>query len=389
MLLYELPTPCVLIERRRLVANIDAMQRRATANDVNLRPHIKTHRSSDVARRQLDAGAKGITVAKTSEAEVFVSAGFDDVRIAYPVIGADKWERILSMQSAAHLSFCIDTPVAARAASDFFEARGAAVDVLLEVDTGHHRSGVDPAAASAVETAQLIEALPGIQLVGILTHAGHAYHGPQEGETRHEALRRISDTERDTMLHFASELRQADISAVAHRDFTISIGSTPTMSAFENTELDGFRISEIRPGNYVFHDMTQVSLGSARLQDCALTILATVVSRRRLSSGGERLFLDAGSKMLTSDTGALTDGYGQILFNASTMTPLPHARLSTLSEEHGWVDVPGGATLEIGDRVRVVPNHACVVANMVDNVHLVDGETFIADLPVSARGHSQ
>ena len=387
-LLDELETPAILIDRVRLDANIRRMQTLAERNDVALRPHVKTHRSVAVARLQRDAGAQGLTVAKPAEAEVFIDHGFDDIRIAYPVVGGRRLERVARLLSRARVSFCVDTREGADAASAYLSAQGFEAEVLLEVDTGHHRTGVDPSHPQAVDLARHITGLPGLRLVGILTHAGHGYFGPGEGETKRDALSRTAAEERDTMLRFAATLREAGIPGVDPNTFEISIGSTPTISAFENREFEGFSVTEIRPGNYVFNDAIQTSLGVARLTDCALTVLATVVSRHRDADGTERVFIDAGKKVLTSDRGFATKGHGILLFNASTMTPLPHAQIVSLSEEHGWVRIPGGATLAVGDRVRIVPNHACVVMSTVDNAWLVGGDQATEQIEVEARGQS-
>lgn len=386
MIIDDLSTPCILVERRRLDANLEQMQARATANRVALRPHTKTHKSVAIARHQRGVGAQGITVAKVGEAEVFVEDGFDDVRLAYPVVGRDKHERLLALMDRARLSFCVDTLEAARQASAVYAEQEREADVLVEIDTGYGRCGVrwdDPDLVAFVEA---VAGLPGLALVGILTHAGNAYYGPEEGETKEQALRRVMAEERDRMLDVADRLQAAGVPGVRPDAFTISVGSTPSMRYFENRKQDGFRITEIRPGNYVFHDAIQASLGAATLQDCALTVLATVISKHRDRSGRERLFLDAGRKVFTSDTGSLTDGYGIILYNPAQMVVHPHAHLTGLSEEHGWVQVRGGATFSVGDRVRVVPNHACVVVNTQDTLYLVDGENVIHEWPVDARG---
>ncbi len=381
--LNDLPTPCLLIEHSRLTANISAMQARADAQGVRLRPHIKTHKSTALARRQQEAGARGVTVATAGEAECFARAGFDDIRIAYPAIGSDRLARIADLGALARVSFCIDTVPGARAASEFFAARGAVAEVLIEVNTGQHRCGVDPEDARAVALARTVAESPGMRLAGILTHAGQVYKGPPEGISKEEAIRAVSRRERDTMLRFAMRLREAGL---AEPDsFEISIGSTPTMHAFENRREGGFLITEIRPGNYIFHDAMQAALGAATLKDCALTVLTTVVSRHRTASGRERLFADAGSKTVASDQGALTDGYGQLLYDARRMEPLPHARIASLSEEHAWIDVPGGSTLEVGDRIRFVPNHACVCMHLHETAWLVNGEDVLEAVPVDAR----
>ena len=381
--LNDLPTPCLLIERSRLGANLSAMQARADAQGVRLRPHIKTHKSTVLARMQQEAGARGVTVATVGEAEHFTRAGFDDIRIAYPVIGQDRLERVANLYADALLSFCVDTVSGVRAASDFFAARGISAEVLIEVNVGQNRCGVDPEDARVVSFARTVAESPGIRLAGILTHAGQVYKGPPEGVSKEEAIRTVSRHERDAMLRFAGRLREAGLAEPGA--FEISIGSTPTMHLFENREEGGFRITEIRPGNYVFHDAMQVALGAVALTDCALTVLTTVVSRHRTASGRERLFADAGSKTVTSDQGALTDGYGQLLYDGLRMERLPHARIAALSEEHAWINVPGGSTLEVGDRIRFVPNHACVCMHLYETAWLVDGEEVIDALPIDAR----
>ncbi len=383
MTIDELPTPCLIVDRGRLERNLASMQEKATANSVALRPHVKTHKSVALARKQLDQGAVGITVAKVGEAERFVAAGFDDVRIAYPVIGTDKWERVRDLQNRARISFCVDTFEGAQAASGFFDGSGAKAEILLEVNSGHNRCGVSPADPRSVDLARRVAELPGLHLAGILTHAGQSYHGPAENESAEDSLRRVSCHERDTMLQFAARL--ADAGIAERGAFEISIGSTPSMRYFENIDLDGFRITEIRPGNYVFHDAIQVGLGVADLEQCALTALTTVVSRHR-TDGRDRLFVDAGKKVLTSDTGARTSGFGVLLYNPRTMEPLPHASITGLSEEHGWIEVGGGSTLSVGDRVRIVPNHACVAVNTQDLLYVVDGDEVVDTWPVDARG---
>ena len=384
--LADLSTPCLLIDAVRLRRNIAQMNAKASDNNVRLRPHTKTHKSIAIARQQAAHGASGITVAKVGEAETFVAAGFEDVRIAYPLIGDDKHERLLALMEQARISFCVDTPAGAEAASAFYDAHDQPAEVLMEVDVGHGRCGVPwDRAEDAVALARHIAALPGLRLAGILTHAGQAYHGPRDGESVDDALQRASAEERDRMLHVAAQLHAADVPGATPDAFTISIGSTPSMRYFENATRDGFRITEIRPGNYVFFDATQVGLGAATLDDCALTVLTTVVSRRD-DADGTRLYLDAGKKVTTTDTGACTEGYGILLSDSPARTPLADATITGMSEEHGWVRTPHDTPLQVGDRVQFVPNHACVTVNTQDAMHLVDGDAAQDTLPVDARG---
>lgn len=386
-LLDDLSTPALLVDAGRLQRNLSRMQANADANDVVLRPHTKTHKSVAIARRQVQEGAQGITVAKVGEAETFVEAGFDDVRIAYAVIGTEKHERITALMETVDVSFCVDTVDGAEAASAFYAARDLTANVLMEVDVGHGRCGVPWDSDEGVDLARRVTELPGLHLAGLLTHAGQAYHGPEsDDESPAEALRRVSAAERDRMLDLAVRLRAAGIPGAEPGKLEISIGSTPTMRYFENRTEGGFAITEIRPGNYVFYDAIQVGLGAAELGDCALTVLTTVISKRRDPSGTERLYCDAGKKVVTTDTGYDTDGYGTLLYNAAAMRPHPHAHLHRLSEEHAWVRVPGGATFGVGDRLRFVPNHACVTVNTQDTLHLVEEDEVLETLPVDARG---
>ncbi|MEF8817558.1 MAG: alanine racemase [Salinibacter sp.] len=387
MTLPDLSTPALLVEQSRLEANLAAMQAKADANDVTLRPHAKTHKSVALARRQRDRGAAGLTVATVREAETFVDAGFEDVRVAYPVTGLDTHERLQSLRDEATISFTVDTPAGAEQASAVYAEADDSVDVLIEVDVGHGRCGVHWSDEDAAGTlAQRIATLPGLQLAGILTHAGQAYDGPSDGETRDEALRRAARQERDRMLSVASALSEAAGSALDPGAFEISIGSTPSMAAFENAERDGFRVTEIRPGNYVMHDAMQVALGAAALDDCALTVLTTVISTQTKPDGSHHAFVDAGKKVFTTDTGAGTDGYGVALADAASMQPHPGLRVDRLSEEHGWLTVDAGVDLEVGDRLRIVPNHACVTVANQDRLHVVDGDTGVDTWTVDARG---
>ena len=382
----DLPTPAIFIEASILSANLQQMQGRAEAQNVRLRPHTKTHKSIVLAQRQIDLGASGLTVAKTGEAEVYAEAGFTDICVAYPLIGEEKYARVQRLMEKVRLSFCVDTFEGARMASAYFHNQGKRADVLIEVDTGYGRCGVYWEDPDSIAFTKEVATLPGLNLRGILTHAGQSYKAREEGVTKAKALTRASNAERDTMLAFASRLAEAGVPGVTPESFEISVGSTPSMKYFENKEHKGFRVTEIRPGNYLFNDAIQVAVGSATLKNCALTVQTTVVSKHRNPSGSERLFLDAGRKVFTGDTGAGTVGYGVLLYNPRTMQALPHAQINGLSEEHGWVKVPGGSTLDVGNKVRVVPNHACVVVNGQDQLYLVDGHDVVETLKVDARG---
>ena len=387
MTLSALPTPALLIEQSRLQANLATMQARADANDVALRPHTKTHKSVALANEQRNRGAEGLTVATVKEAETFIDAGFDDVRVAYPVTGRNKHERLRALRADSKISFTVDTVAGADQASAVYAEADIPVDVLIEVDVGHGRCGVHWADdAAAVTLARRIASLSGLHLAGILTHAGQAYDGPSNGETEADALRRASRQERDRMLSVASALAEADGVNVTPDNFEISVGSTPSMAAFTNATRDGFRVTEIRPGNYVMHDAMQVALGAATLGDCALTVRTTVVSTQQKPDGTAHAFVDAGKKVFTTDTGYGTDGHGIALADAAQMRPHPNLHVDHLSEEHGWLTMTGDADLTVGDRLRIVPNHACVTVATQDTLHVVDGPSVVDRWSVDARG---
>lgn len=384
MLITDLDTPSLIVDLRRLEANLDQFQQIADRNGVSLRPHTKTHKSVAVAREQQEGGVTGITVAKPSEASVFAKAGFRDIRIAYPVIGKHKWERIAGLiREGIRISFCVDTIEGANAASSFFKEEGLTAEVLVEVNTGHHRTGITWDHPDAVGIVRQISENDGISVVGLLTHGGQGYHGPKEGESLRDARVRAMTEERDRILTLANRLHDAD---VLDASAEISVGSTPTISVFENRQEGPFRVTEIRPGNYVFRDAQQVALGTTPLSQCALTVLTQVISVQPQTDGTTRLFVDAGKKVLTSDKGYNIIGHGTLLYDPLRMTALPHATIHSLSEEHGWISVPGASTLEVGDRVRIVPNHACVVVATASELHIADGEEIVATWKVDAHG---
>ena len=355
----DLPTPAVLIDLDRVERNVGAMADRARAAGVKLRPHAKTHKSPDIARLQRAAGAAGLSVAKTSEAEVFADAGFDDLFVAFPVVGADKGRRLLALSDRVRLAVGVDSEEGARTLAAPFHAAGRTLDVMLKVDVGLHRVGVEP--ASAPEHARRIAEIPGLRLRGIFTHAGHAYSGESPAD-----VAALGRSEGEILASVAAAL-QGD----GHGPLEVSVGSTPTA----RHAMTAAGVTECRPGNYVYHDASQVSLGTCGLDDCALTVLATVVS---VPAPG-RAVLDAGSKTVSSDPlrphGA---GFGWILGTKS--------RLARLSEEHGVIDVAAGDAFHVGQQVRILPNHACVVSNLHDVVLAVRGDRVVGPLRIAARG---
>lgn len=369
MQLSSLPTPQVLIDRRRLVANIDRVQSLASSAGLRLRPHAKTHKSPVIARMQLDRGAVGICCAKVGEAEVFAAAGIDNIRLPYPVNPANA-SRVLALMDRASVSIIVDHPAVARGWSDAMTRAGRTLDVLIKIDVGFHRCGIDPDAAGALDFIRAIDALPGLKLRGLLSHAGHGYSAASEDE-----LSAIAAREAEILTTLGERARASGI-ALDER----SVGATPTLRFSVRQR----GLTELRPGNYVYFDRTQVALGAASLDDCAMTVLATVVSK----PAADRIVLDCGSKTLTSDQArgiAKAPGYGAVLNGAGDAID-ESLFIERLSEEHAVVRVSGRTALEPGDRVRVLPNHSCVVSNLVDAVRLVNGDEVIETLAVAARG---
>ena len=371
MRLSDLPTPQVLVDRSRLLNNIARVQALADHAGARLRPHAKTHKSPVVAQWQIDRGAAGICCAKIGEAEVFAAAGIADIRLPYPVNPANA-ARLMALMDRTSISIIVDHLAVARGWSDAMQKSGRTLDVLIKVDVGFHRCGIDPEEAHALDFIRAVASMPGLRLRGLLSHAGHGYHAASEDELCAVAMREaeILTTLRDAARTSGIELQE------------LSVGATPTLR-FSASRAGQGRLTELRPGNYVYFDRTQVALGAARLDECALTVLATVVSKHP-----GRIILDCGSKTLTNDQArgiAAAPGQGAVLVEDGSAED-EALMIERLSEEHATVRVHGGTRLEPGARVRVVPNHSCVVSNMVDVVRLVEGEEIVESLPVAARG---
>jgi D-serine deaminase-like pyridoxal phosphate-dependent protein len=355
----DLSTPAVLVDLDVLERNIARMAARARGAGVRLRPHAKTHKCPAIARLQRAAGAWGLSVAKVGEAEVFADAGFDDLFVAYPAVGEDKGRRLVALADRVRLAAGVDSVEGASTLARPFRDAGRRLDVMLKIDVGYGRVGVTP--DRAVALARELADLPGLRLRGVFTHAGHGYLA----ETK-PGVDEIARQEGVRLAGAATALRAAGLPVEE-----VSVGSTPT--APRSMGVEG--VTECRPGNYVFHDASQVDLGTCETSDCALTIVATVVS----VPAPDRAVVDAGSKTLSSDPlRPRAGGYGRLLGRES--------RVEKLSEEHGVIAVVPGESFRVGERVRVLPNHACVVANLHDQLIGVSGDHVEAVLEVAARG---
>lgn len=369
MRITSLPTPQVIVDVPRARANIDRMQHAADASRVRLRPHAKTHKIPQVARWQIDRGAVGICCAKVGEAEVFAAHGIEDIRLPYPVHPVNA-PRIIALMDRARVSLIVDNLDVAGGWSEAMTAAGRELPVLVKVDVGFHRCGIDPASEDSGQTVASVASMPGLRFAGLLSHAGHGYGASSERELRHVAEKEIE---------LLNDVAQASGVAIPE----ISVGATPT--ARFSLEVADRGITELRPGNYVYFDRTQVGLGAATRAECALTVLARVVSR----PAPDRVILDCGSKTLSSDGArgfATSGGYGSVLADLESDEEDSTLVIERLSEEHATVKASAACRLRPGDLVRVLPNHSCVVSNLVEYVQFANGLDLLETVRVEARG---
>ena len=369
--LSTVPTPRAFIDRPRLQNNIAKMQALANGARVRLRPHAKTHKSPVIARMQLDAGAIGVCCAKLGEAEVLADAGIRDIRLPYPINPANAPRVVALLDRGVRLSIIVDNRQVAEDWSAAMTAATKTLDVLVKVDVGFHRCGVNPDSPAVVDDIRAVSELAGLRFRGLLSHAGQGYSAASEDE-----LAEIADREATILTAIASGLRERGVEVTE-----ISVGATPTARFV--TRQRG--VTEMRPGNYVFFDRTQVGLGAASVDDCALWIVSTVVSR----PAATRVVFDAGSKTLTNDGlrgfGTPT-GHGLVSRDLAMTAADSSIVIERLSEEHAVARVPAECPLRVGDRVRILPNHSCVVSNLMDELLMVEGTTVVDTLPVAARG---
>jgi D-serine deaminase-like pyridoxal phosphate-dependent protein len=319
----DVATPTAVVDLDRLESNLVRWQEHCDRIGLANRPHVKSHKCVEIAQRQVALGAAGVTCQTLYEAEVMVDAGIKDVLVPYNIVGGRKLERLALLLERATVRVTVDDPALLSGLGGAAGDAGRELGVLVDCDTGLGRTGV----ASPQEAADLAAAIartPGLCFAGLLT-----YPSPP-------AAREFLET--------ASAL-------VERRGLpaeTVSAGGTPSM--WRSDELRPL-VTEYRVGTYAFHDRSTVAAGAATLDEVALTVAATVVSRR-----DGRAILDAGSKALSSDLGA-EDGFGLVL-------EAPSSTLERLNEEHGYLTLAGGDDLELGQQVRVVPNHVCVVVNL-------------------------
>jgi len=359
----ELDTPVLLVDESIVERNIERMQALADRYQVSLRPHIKTHKMSGLAKRQLAAGACGIAVAKLGEAEMMAAAGTGDIQIANELVGELKLARLRKLCETVKVSCAVDSPVHVRALAEVGQNLTEEIPLFIEIDTGLHRCGLTND-NEILNLARVITDKKWVRLHGILTHAGHVYAAGSKDQ-----VEQIGSAEGERMVRIADMLRRHGFPCPV-----VSVGSTPTVRY--SAAVAG--VTEIRPGHYIFNDMMQVALGSATVDDCALTVLVTVIS---CSTNG-RVVIDAGSKALALDRGA----HGNALLPGYGYCHEQNCWVERLSEEHGVI-TGEVETVSIGRRLRIIPNHACAVVNGFDEAWLVAGDRVKQRMRIDARGH--
>jgi D-serine deaminase-like pyridoxal phosphate-dependent protein len=359
MNLETIKTPSLIVDAARMKRNAEQITARAGQLNVALRPHVKTHRCFEIAKLQVEGNAGGIMVSTLSEAHFFSRHGFSDITYGIPIEAGKFAEAIAIAQNSERFSVLTDDAETVKSLNETARRENIKLDVFVKIDCGYHRCGVEPGTKEAMEIPRLISDSSNLNFAGILTHAGHSYHArtPQE-------LLKVAQQERDVMKSMAEELRGAGLTVP-----TISVGSTPTMSAIDHLE----GITELRCGNYIFYDAFQATIGSCRFEDCALTVLAAIVHR---DGQRKKIIVDAGAVALSKDRGAVefdsACGYGRVLDLAGNDLNL---RVETLSQEHGEISVPDEAVfnkLKVGSRVRILANHSCLTALQHSHYHVLE-----------------
>ncbi|WP_165423340.1 alanine racemase [Ktedonosporobacter rubrisoli] len=361
----DIDTPALLVNEERLEANIQRYANMAAQNGVRLRPHIKTHKTLEIASRQLRAGAGGITVAKLSEAEVFSAAGIRDIFVAYPVIGREKAERAARLARESHLIVGVESAVGIQQLSEAAASAGATIFVRVEIDSGLKRTGVAP--EKAEELCRQAMAAPGLELDGIFTFRGASFAGATSSDPQV-----LGRQEGELMVALTTRLREAGIPIKE-----VSIGSTPTSSGA--VLVPG--VTEVRPGTYVFFDRMTTGAGTSTYAEIALSILATVVSR----PAPDLAVIDAGSKTFCGDVipeKVGLEGYGITTDGKSGL-------VERMNEEHGIVRLAPGFSPQIGDKLTFFPNHVCTSVNLSDELLVIRDGSVKDAWSVAARGRRQ
>ena len=361
MLISELETPAVIVDLDVMERNLSRMADYCRQHQLLLRPHTKSHKIPQLAKRQIESGATGITVAKLGEAEVMLNAGITDILIAYPIVGDDKTSRLAKLAEQAHVSVALDSEEAARGISDAATRLGKRIGVLVEMDVGFGRCGLSHE-HDLLTLAQTITTLPGLEFRGLMFFPGHFGVGPEQRAALRMQVNDFLDRCFETFEHAGIPLP------------IVSGGSTPT--AYESGLFHG--VNEVRPGMYIFNDRNTVAIDAAALEDCALSVVVTVVS----TAVSGRAIVDGGSKTFSYDRFQAGDGRGFGLVRED-----PAVEVERLTEEHGHLNVARSERhFRIGDRLSIIPNHVCTTVNMHDEIYGVRGGQVETVWRVEGRG---
>jgi D-serine deaminase-like pyridoxal phosphate-dependent protein len=364
MQISEIDTPALLVDLDVMERNLRRVADYTNSHGLRLRPHTKTHKSPRIGRRQLEMGAAGLTVAKVGEAEVMLGAQPADMLIAYPVIGRSKLERLMAVARKTRVTMALDSLGVAQQLSEAAQAAGVDVGVLAETDVGLGRVGVSPG-PELLDLARGIQRLPGLALKGIAFYPGHIKDNGEPGRAALAALGRLIQCILDDFRREGIAVR------------IVSGGSTPSL--YHSHELAG--LNEIRPGTYVYNDWNTVRSGGCGLEDCAASLLVTVVSTARPG----QIIVDGGSKTFSSD-GAL----GQTQPAFGYLTEAPEAVFQKMNEEHGYVDIrQASRRFQLGERLHIIPNHICTAVNLHERVYGIRNGAVEEVWEVAGRGKLQ
>jgi D-serine deaminase-like pyridoxal phosphate-dependent protein len=367
MRVSDIDTPALLVDLDAMERNLRRVADYTQKHGLRLRPHTKTHKSPRIGRRQLELGAAGLTVAKVGEAEVMLDAAPADMLVAYPVIGRAKLERLMAVARRTRVTVSLDSLFAAQQLSEAAQAAGGGIvkiGVLAETDVGLGRVGVSPG-GELLDLARGIERLAGLSFEGIAFYPGHI---KDNGAAGRAALAALGGLIQSMLADFRRE-------GIAVR--IVSGGSTPSL--YHSHELAG--LNEIRPGTYVYNDWNTVASGACTPEECAAALLVTVVSTARPG----QIIVDGGSKTFSSDrlAGSTESTFGHVV-------EAPEAVFHKMNEEHGYVDVRRcGRKFEIGERLRIIPNHICVAVNLHERVYGIRNGEVEEVWEVAGRGKLQ
>lgn len=360
----EIDTPALLVDLDVMERNLGRAADYCKSHNLRLRPHTKTHKSPLIGRMQLDRGAAGLTVAKVGEAEVMLASGTPDMLLHYPVIGRGKLERLMAVARKTRVTVALDSVPAAQQLSDAARAAQVEVGVLTEADVGLKRVGVIPG-EELVQLAKCVAGLPNLSFEGITCYPGHIKDNAEEGLAQMAELRRV-------IRQMIDDVERAGLPVTI-----VSGGSTPAL--YHSHEFPG--LNEIRPGTYVYNDINTVRSGGCGMEECAASMLVTVVSTARKG----QMIVDGGSKTFSSDRCVVKgeNSYGHLV-------EAPEANFHNMNEEHGYVDISGvKAQFAVGDRVHIIPIHVCAAVNLHEQMYGIRGDQVERVWKVEGRGKLQ